>query len=338
MSDLLSSNTTSTPFQDAFEYTATTKTEEQCGTHLDMYIHPTGNKLGESGLCTFLVKDWQWIDIKARKYGTRAFWYGISSDGYQDETFDGCLISSRSTTESRYVDFVMLSLVCFFLDGYALHEGSGALHTIPRHQGRWGAIKSTSHEEKWGARVPSNEHETPLLGYEFNECFALTSRAFAGIIDRDLRALETLQLQQGVLDPSSHLRTWILICHVTFDHCELVLLCLKIRQRRVEISASRQVTCTTTSFIRAQSRENHLLLQIQECGVNSAQPIQYTSNENCNNPNHQITTTIQANSRIGHIHLSIRMTIHTSACTNAMQLTIYRSITHSTMGMGSKHC
>ena len=89
LSDLLSANTTSTPYQDTFEYTATTESEEQCGTRLDMYVHPTGNKLGESTLCTFLVKDWQWIDIMARKYGTRAFWYGISSDGYQDGTSDG---------------------------------------------------------------------------------------------------------------------------------------------------------------------------------------------------------------------------------------------------------
>ena len=78
---------------------------------LDMYVHPTGNKLGGSTLCTFLVKDWQWIDIAARKYAARSLWHDESSDGFQDERFDGYLISSRSTTESRFEDFVMM-LVC----------------------------------------------------------------------------------------------------------------------------------------------------------------------------------------------------------------------------------
>ena len=163
-----------------FEHTATKESEEQCGVLLDMYVHPTGTKLGESALCTFLVKDWQWIDIEARKYAARSLWYGTSSDGHQDERFDGHLISSRSTTESRESeDFVMLSLVCFFLDGYAFSEYSDALHQVPRHQGRWGAVKSTLHEEKWGARVPSNEHESPLLGNEFNECFVAFNELLA---------------------------------------------------------------------------------------------------------------------------------------------------------------
>jgi hypothetical protein len=306
LSDILSSNTTSAQYQDAFEYTATKESEEQCGVQLDMYVHPTGNKLGECTLCTFLVKDWQWIDIMARKYGTRAFWYGRSSDGYQDGTFDGYLISSRSTTESRPEDFVMLSLVCFFLDGYAFSEASDALHKVLRHQGRWGEVKSTSHEEKWGARVLSNEHESPLLGNEFNECFALiwTSRAtatFARIFDRDLRALETLQLQRVVLDPLSHLRTWIFICHVTFDYCELVLLRLKIR-----LTKSGNLSHTSSSvhnFLRYSKTITGGvdILHIQACGVNNNQPICYSSGLNCNNCQRQIATATQADSWIGHI-------------------------------------
>ena len=300
LGDILSSNTTSAQYQDAFEYTTTEESAEQCGMQLDMYVHPTGTKLGMSTLCIFLIKDWQYIDIMARKYGTRAFWYGISSDGHQDETFDGFLISSRSTTESGYVDFVMLSLVCFFLDGYALHEGSGALHTIPRHQGRWGAIKSTSHEEKWGARVPSNEHESPLLGSEFNECFALTwsrdTATFAGIFNRILRALETLQLQRGVLDPLSQLCTWFFICRVTFADCELVLLCLKTRPtKNGNFSFMSCYVYMHNHFLRSSAIT---------IGVHNTQPVRYSSIGNCKNCQCQITTiAILANSKIGHIHL-----------------------------------
>ena len=121
----------------------------------------------------------------------------------------------------------MLSLACFSLDGYAFSEDSDESHKVTRHQGRWGVVKVINIAwRKMGCTVPSNEHESPLLGNKFNECFALSSRATASawIFDRDLRALETLQLQRGVLDPSSHLRTWFFICHVTFDDCKLNLL------------------------------------------------------------------------------------------------------------------
>ena len=87
--------TTSPPYQDAFEYTVYSHEGEWRAVWNS--IGYAGNKLGESILCTFLVKDWQWIDIMARKYGTRAFWYGTSSDGYQEG--HGYTISSRSTIE-----------------------------------------------------------------------------------------------------------------------------------------------------------------------------------------------------------------------------------------------
>ena len=284
LSDLLSSNTTSTPFKNAFEYTATEESEERCGIHLDMYVHPTGNKLRESTLCTFLVKDWQWIDIMARKYGTRAFWYGISSDGYQDGTFDGYLISSRSTTESRSEEFLMLSFVGFFLDEYATSEDSAALHVAITYQGRWGEVKSTLFGEIWGARVHWNEYGSLLLCYEYSWFvrvhFDLSSR----------------ELQLLILDIMSHLRTWIFDCPLTLMECELDLLDLKISK-----SGNFNFTSTSTSYVHNNFIRYVIITRdfapIPKLifAINNAQHIEYTTNEDNNSCHRQIT--IQSNSR-----------------------------------------
>ena len=297
LSGLLSSNTTSTSFQDTFEYTTTAEDEEQRGTHLDLNAYLLGNELGESIMCTFLIKDWQWIDIEARKYAARSLWYDKSSDGYQDERFDGYLISSGSTTESRFDGFVMM-LVCagFFPVDYVLSESSGALHVVHRHQGRWGEVNPTLVEEIWGARVHSNEYESLLSDYELHECLALFSRVSSGTLDRVFWALS--ELQQGILDRLSHLRTWTHFCPVTFVVCEPLKTCLtKSGNFNLTACYMHNHSLRTSMVITGE----FALLHIQARRVNNNQPIRYSSNDNCNNCQRQIATTVQADSRIWHI-------------------------------------
>ena len=105
-----------------------------------------------------------------------------------------------------YVD-----LLWFFLDESATSEDFGALHGAITYQGRWGEVKSTTFEEIWGARVHWNEYGSLLLCYEYSWFvqvhFDLSSR----------------ELQLLILDILSYLRTWIFICPVTFNKCELDL-------------------------------------------------------------------------------------------------------------------
>ena len=70
--------------------------------------------------------------------------------------------------------FMMKKNVDIFHDGYVLSANSTAIHMTPRHQGRWGEVKSTIFGEIWGVRVQSNEHESLQFCFEL---FDLLSRA-----------------------------------------------------------------------------------------------------------------------------------------------------------------
>ena len=168
-----------------------------------MYVTLANKKIGEC-MYAFLIKDWQWIDTEVKKYATRAI---ESSVGNLPPRF----------AKNHPIRMVMdVDLMIFFLEDSLCLEGSTegffALHLAFIPQGRWGDDKSTLCEEEWGVQVHSNDHESLLL---FNECLWLR-------MNLDLTSGE---LQVLILDILSHLRTWAMICPVTFNECEIDFNC-----------------------------------------------------------------------------------------------------------------
>ena len=149
----------SNQYVDALMDTSPKKCEyhEDVGTY--MYNVTLANKKVGECLYAFLIKDWQWIDTKIKKYAHRALiWYVEPSVGN---------LPSRYAKDHLMCIVRDVDLLLFFLGDCLCFEcstdDSGVVHIEFTSQGRWGEVTSTSCEEKWGARDHRIDHESLIL-------------------------------------------------------------------------------------------------------------------------------------------------------------------------------